>query len=300
MRSLVGLIGDYFDTSWVKNSIQYGRGESAFKLETVSNGQFDDLSKDVKENLLYTYRKLPKSMFNNLTLHSILSFFDSTELFFEILSTTISNYFEKLKSTRWNNYLAKVISQYIEGYTIFLIEATKAIVRLLLLWKNSGTILVHQKVPSRTSMSRENDFIFNKEQKRQTFKDLYNAQYSVTPTKTSLEIILSEVLWIIRPVLYVYYTKICKDNSWKPWTVSLIMDVLSYYFTKNVKMNEEEKSEKSRRALFLLFYILRGPFFDTFFSFDKNNIMYTLSNKIPFIGSVLSKLLILLYEYNIY
>lgn len=94
LRSLVGLIGDYFDTSWVKNSIQYGRGESAFKLETVSNGQFDDLSKDVKENLLYTYRKLPKSMFNNLTLHSILSFFDSTELFFEILSTTISNYFE--------------------------------------------------------------------------------------------------------------------------------------------------------------------------------------------------------------
>lgn len=287
MRSVVGLIGDYFDISWVKNSIHYGRGESAFKLDNISNEQFEDLSKDVKENLLYTFRKLPKSMFHNLTLHSILSFFDSTELLFEILSTSISHNFEKLKSTRWNNVIAKVISQKIEGYTILLIEATKAIVRLLLLWKNSGTIIVHHKVPSRSYMSQQNDFIFNKEQKRQTFKDLYNVQYSVTPTKTSFEIIISEVLWIIRPVIYVYYTKICKDQSWKPWTVSLIMDVLSFYFTKNVRMNEEEKAEKSRRAIFLLFYILRGPFFDMLFASD-NNIMSILTDKIPFIGSIFS------------
>lgn len=55
-------------------------------------------------------------------------------------------------------------------------------------------------------------------------------------------------------------------NRWRPWIVSLIIELYSFYlFTKNKKLNAEEKDEKNRRLVQMLYYLARSPCFETVF-----------------------------------
>mmetsp|Transcript_11121 Transcript_11121/g.34092 ORF Transcript_11121/g.34092 Transcript_11121/m.34092 type:complete len:386 (-) Transcript_11121:1911-3068(-) len=68
---------------------------------------------------------------------------------------------------------------------------------------------------------------------------------------------LAEVLYILRPVIFLCLVKRYRWKSWKPWSISLGVDLISLYL-----MSYKHPSERSRRTSNLLFYLARSPFFD--------------------------------------
>ncbi|XP_011409059.1 PREDICTED: peroxisomal membrane protein PEX16-like [Amphimedon queenslandica] len=54
-----------------------------------------------------------------------------------------------------------------------------------------------------------------------------------------------------------------QESSWKPWLVSLAMDVISLHLHGGlVHFKTSEPSEMLRRRLVLLLYLLRSPFYE--------------------------------------
>ncbi|KAM3579156.1 Peroxisomal membrane protein pex16 [Umbelopsis sp. WA50703] len=82
---------------------------------------------------------------------------------------------------------------------------------------------------------------------------------------------LGEIAWIARPLLYVIAVRKYGFQSWKAWLLSLSVDLLSrgmignfYAHRKEGPMTALEADEYGRRAFLLLYYLLRGPFYQHF------------------------------------
>ncbi|KAJ2958055.1 hypothetical protein NQZ79_g6289 [Umbelopsis isabellina] len=82
---------------------------------------------------------------------------------------------------------------------------------------------------------------------------------------------LGEIAWIARPLLYVVAVRKYGFQSWKAWLLSLSVDLLSrgmlgnhYAHRKEGSMTALEADEYGRRAFLLLYYLLRGPFYQHF------------------------------------
>jgi len=77
---------------------------------------------------------------------------------------------------------------------------------------------------------------------------------------------LAEVLYIVRPVVYVftYVHYGMDDNNWKPFYVSLSMDVASQLLHLSRQCSDRSKQELRRRRLYWVMYLLRAPFFHKF------------------------------------
>ncbi|KAI8989324.1 peroxisome membrane protein [Pilobolus umbonatus] len=96
---------------------------------------------------------------------------------------------------------------------------------------------------------------------------------------------LGELLWIIRPFIYVLLTVIHQykyetpmdisrkddeedeiiekeeENRWKPWMISLCIDLISRSLRSMQPMSNLEKDESRRRDYLLLYYLLKGPIY---------------------------------------
>ncbi|CAL9165094.1 unnamed protein product [Musa hybrid cultivar] len=85
--------------------------------------------------------------------------------------------------------------------------------------------------------------------------------------------VTGEVLFVLRPLIYVLFIRKYGIQSWKPWLISLAMDLagmsfLSYSTTrcprsddKYYQLTTSEKYELKRRKLLWALYIMRDPFF---------------------------------------
>ncbi|TPX45751.1 hypothetical protein SeMB42_g00823 [Synchytrium endobioticum] len=100
---------------------------------------------------------------------------------------------------------------------------------------------------------------------------------------------LAELAFILRPILYVLMIRKYGMNSWKPWTTSLALEIVSLAvqtepskFRWRSDLTELERNEYKKRMVFLVFYILRNPFFG----------VYTLPRLQKFIGWGSQKILI--------
>ena len=115
---------------------------------------------------------------------------------------------------------------------------------------------------------------------------------AIQPTDLSSRRLFAESLYISRPLLHISSMFLCGQVSWKPWLISCGVDVTSLALMADTgDLNEEEKSELSRRTLLLLFYLLRSPFYD---NYSKTRILFFLkfmSDTIPGISFVLNPLL---------
>lgn len=123
----------------------------------------------------------------------------------------------------------------------------------------------------------------NGKQLRKTLSDLEKEKRKVIPTPASFAITFGEFLWIIRPLLYRTYligppkfwvdfltffpllvlslTRFGK-NSWKPWFISLLVDLASRSCSYSTQLNEYETQEMYRRGFLWFFYLMRSPFFE--------------------------------------
>lgn len=113
--------------------------------------------------------------------------------------------------------------------------------------------------------------------------------------KADLNIIFSEILHAVRPVIYVLCLMKWQKRSWSPWLISLLIDLLSRVLVGNMSMRTKaEKDEISRRTHNWLNYLFRSPFFDQFLKPFALVVCRKLS-RIP----ILSTLVVNVLEYMI-
>jgi len=77
--------------------------------------------------------------------------------------------------------------------------------------------------------------------------------------------IFAEILYIIRPVIYVASFLKFGDKSWSPFIISLFMDIYSQmmHFSNSI-VTIRQRTELSRRRRYWLLYLLRPPFFNRY------------------------------------
>lgn len=80
--------------------------------------------------------------------------------------------------------------------------------------------------------------------------------------------------------------------SWKPWLLSLTMDLVSLQLHGGLlRWRSKEKSEIVRRRVSLLLYLLRAPFYDSYTKGILVRFLAFLSATIPFVKMVVDPVL---------
>ncbi|CAB4436316.1 unnamed protein product [Rhizophagus irregularis] len=100
---------------------------------------------------------------------------------------------------------------------------------------------------------------------------------------------LAELLYILRPLIYVLALQKYGNRSWKPWSFSIFIELSTivlykYFYKKHMSggyrwLSTLEKEEERRRFRFLFFYFLRGPLYEKFTRTKINNFCHSVSNK---------------------
>ncbi|KAJ1951861.1 hypothetical protein EC988_003865, partial [Linderina pennispora] len=79
-----------------------------------------------------------------------------------------------------------------------------------------------------------------------------------------------ELLFILRPIIYVLSLRKMGKRDWRPWALSLVVELASRQLIRtdlrpaSGSERTVEKDELSRRKWLFLYYLLRSPFFDRF------------------------------------
>ncbi|ORZ38779.1 peroxisome membrane protein [Catenaria anguillulae PL171] len=102
---------------------------------------------------------------------------------------------------------------------------------------------------------------------------------------------LGEILFILRPVIYVYLMRKHGRKAWLPLAVSFVVELVAYLLVTKVngrgampgtaahKVTRLEKDEYSRRAYLFLYYLLRGPVYDGLTKHALDSFCGAMSNK---------------------
>lgn len=107
------------------------------------------------------------------------------------------------------------------------------------------------------------------------------------PSKLSDKYLCGEVLHVCRPLAHLISMSGFGEFSWKPWLVAFAIDVSSLHLLQNGKFNRAEKLEISRRALSLIIYLLRSPFYDSYSKIHILNSLKSIAANIPGSGILL-------------
>ncbi|XP_077245702.1 shrunken seed protein (SSE1) isoform X2 [Tasmannia lanceolata] len=112
--------------------------------------------------------------------------------------------------------------------------------------------------------------------------------------------VTGEVLFILRPLIYVLFIRKYGVRSWIPWLLSLAVDltgmgILSHVTNPNHSIRENsftlstsEKNEVKRRKLLWAFYLMRDPFFSKYTRHRLENTEKLLA-PVPLIGFLVAK-----------
>ncbi|KAG0169333.1 Peroxisomal membrane protein pex16 [Apophysomyces sp. BC1034] len=123
---------------------------------------------------------------------------------------------------------------------------------------------------------------------------------------------LAEILWILRPIVYVVMMMMESKqkrseeesgaNEWKPWFLSLGIDVLSRTAAKSQSTSLLEKDEIKRRDYLFLYHLLRGPMFTKFTKPWLENFCTTTEHRplISIIAAALNEYLPFWEQYYFY
>ena len=123
-------------------------------------------------------------------------------------------------------------------------------------------------------------------------KESSTKKRATQPTHLSSKRLFAESLYISRPLVHIASMFLCGQLSWKPWLISCGVDVTSLALMGDLSdLNDEEKSELSRRTLLLLFYFLRSPFYDNYSKVRILGFLKFMSDTIPGVSLVVAPLL---------
>ncbi|KAF5308853.1 hypothetical protein FQR65_LT00553 [Abscondita terminalis] len=99
--------------------------------------------------------------------------------------------------------------------------------------------------------------------------------------------IIAETLYVIKPILHLGSAAIFGNNTWKPWMLSLALDLYSlrlyrYCFKSDFNsLSKTQKMQISRRTVVLLLYLLRSPFYEKHSRERIETVLKSISNKVP-------------------
>lgn len=96
-----------------------------------------------------------------------------------------------------------------------------------------------------------------------------------------------EVLHVCRPLAHLLSMGAFGESSWKPWLLALGIDAASFHLLQNGNFNRAEKLEISRRALSMIVYLLRSPFYNHYSKIHILNSLMTIADNVPLSGILL-------------
>ncbi|KAJ1963040.1 D-lactate ferricytochrome c oxidoreductase [Dipsacomyces acuminosporus] len=123
-----------------------------------------------------------------------------------------------------------------------------------------------------------------------------------------------ELLFILRPLIYVITMRKMGRNAWKPWALSLLVELVSRQMIRTDLYSGKdsagtaaaertvEKEELSRRKWLLLYYFLRSPFFDRFTESRLTRVAEWCNNKplLSLVGALIQDYQPLWQQYYFY
>ncbi|KAJ1727441.1 hypothetical protein LPJ61_004567 [Coemansia biformis] len=119
-----------------------------------------------------------------------------------------------------------------------------------------------------------------------------------------------ELLFILRPLVYVMGMRKLGTKDWRPWALSLLIELASRQMirsdlhAKGTAMPEHtvERDELARRKWLFLYYLLRSPFFDRFTESRLTRIADWCNNKplLSLLGSLIQDYQPLWQQYYFY
>ncbi|KMT00191.1 hypothetical protein BVRB_1g020070 isoform B [Beta vulgaris subsp. vulgaris] len=114
--------------------------------------------------------------------------------------------------------------------------------------------------------------------------------------------LMGETLFILRPLIYVFFIRKYGPRSWIPWFISLGVDLVGLSATsqatkskggtsaqKEIHLSVAEKDELKRRKVLWALYIMRDPFFCTYTRQRLESTQKALE-PVPVIGLLTEKL----------
>ncbi|KAK5668033.1 hypothetical protein QVD99_005076 [Batrachochytrium dendrobatidis] len=275
---------------------------------------------------------MPVSNFNRYTLASLKSSTLVNKL--SILLTIVSTFevFSEMVAL-------KAGGKKLRYKTILAVECLKAVCRLLLLRLSGDRMLLHSQMPDReydaskllpadevegsywTGKRTGSEHIpisyisgKNGSDKAMQFlqsramSDLSSSHTQLVPKLTGLRK-LGELIFIIRPLLYVLAIRKYGIKSYKPWIMSLLLEIFSFgvmsgwtQFNVKRKLTELEKEELKRRSYLFLYYLLRTPFYEQHTKEQLTAIGQSLSAKpiLSILGGIIQDYIPLWETYHFY
>lgn len=106
---------------------------------------------------------------------------------------------------------------------------------------------------------------------------------------------IAETIYALKPLLHLTSVYRFGNNTWKPWLVSLLLDLVSLQLHKDDSalnnLTSREKLQLSRRYFSLLLYLLRSPFFDRYSRDRLFILLKCLGNRVPLANLICSPLI---------
>lgn len=92
----------------------------------------------------------------------------------------------------------------------------------------------------------------------------------------------AELAYILRPLAHLSSMFVFGESSWKPWLLSLAIDVSSIHQLQSKKvLHKRERDEMMRRKASLLIYLLRSPFYDNYSKRKVISLLDSLAKWVP-------------------
>lgn len=103
----------------------------------------------------------------------------------------------------------------------------------------------------------------------------------------------AEVLYIVKPLLHLSSAGLFGIKSWKSYSVSLLIDLISLrMYQKHVdRLSPKQRLELSRRTVALLLYLMRSPFYEKFTQRKLTTLLKTVADVVPFSSTICNPLL---------
>ncbi|KAI9283560.1 peroxisome membrane protein [Umbelopsis sp. AD052] len=215
---------------------------------------------------------LPSSLFNRYTRH----WYRDPKFKRIALTLTLVSYCEVVAEM----WIKKKYSEKTRWRFVVWVEALKAVCRYQLFKVSGGRMLLHPSHPQRdidpsTLELAEDSSDFDPRTGGVHYHSKEDKQQWDHPDQLVLPLQglakFGEIAWIVRPLVYVLAVRKFGSQSWKAWIMSLVVDLTSrglmhsaFSSRKDGQMTPLEADEYGRRAYLLLYYLLRGPFYEHF------------------------------------
>ncbi|KAH3764476.1 peroxin-16 [Pelomyxa schiedti] len=102
--------------------------------------------------------------------------------------------------------------------------------------------------------------------------------------RLSPSVVAAELLYIFRPLISLAALYKWREHSWKPWLISLGVDLISVQLATSSTLSPEEKEEYTRRSWLWIQYLLRSPAYDTLGRVMNSSGVYDRLHDIPVVS----------------